>query len=888
MADKPFNVGELLESLSVVYLKAIGAKRGLPRASSLKKLELIAQLESTLYSEEWLSQLADGLEPRELRLLQEIKRKGGKMSGLAVRYRLMLRGAPNPYRVVSDLMKQGLLFPTPGRYNNSLNYWDKSGRRHYYDQDDEVWIPQPVLGRLPDREPLRVSFAPVDLPKDARRIAHTFSSIQTDLLLLFRYFHAQKAKPLKSGGVAAKDYKAVGAMLTGAKERGLDPLEWAQLLAGLAVAGKLIVPQGERFHVSDSSNSLLQRPRHEQAKLLLEAWCGQQTHNEFLDIPTLSRELYGNSLGPDIPQGQQLSDGRRTLTEILEQTPPGAWIPVNQLVVAVQEVDPEFLIPFQAALGSYHSYSSQRESPLYEGFFRAGAQDYATRRLRKMDNWDEVEGAYLRHVVETSLCWLGLVEVAKSKDEILYCLTPLAEEVFGHRTPESQTQQEECLVVQPNFEVVLYLDRCDVATRFGLDQIAEHLNSDKVGLYRLTRDSVYRALEHGWSLKKLTSFLEAHSTNPLPQAVAYSLNEWAQYRERIHVQAGVRLLVAESEEEMQQAVSVLPSASVRRLTPTAAVVTNRKAKDAAKALKNAGLEVIGFDYEQEAAGCAELTKDLQVKVKQRDYDWYLRGELAKFAELVADQGDPVVYRITPESLNRAVETYGSYENAEQALGRHVASPCPTEAIARLRGLRGLLKGVTLAPAFLLKAESDQQMDLWLSVKEICGHISSRPAPGIALVDPAYVEELRQALANLNIPAGEAALPRQKINATKSFHLAYSGYTQTRASDYAEPVAPAPPTRQTEESLRTPAPENVISPDESDLIAMIEQSIEQGDSLMIEYQTRNSPAPRWREVKPLHVWDEEDVYYMTAYCPEHDSERHFRLSRIQAVEIQDEP
>lgn len=97
-------------------------------------------------------------------------------------------------------------------------------------------------------------------------------------------------------------------------------------------------------------------------------------------------------------------------------------------------------------------------------------------------------------------------------------------------------------VVQPNFELVVYPAQLN-AEGMELLAAAEALRfDDHSASYRLSRESVYTALENGLSLESLLAGLEKYSAAPLPPGVRSTLQGWAARRERLVLHSGVTLL----------------------------------------------------------------------------------------------------------------------------------------------------------------------------------------------------------------------------------------------------------------------------------------------------------------------------------------------------------
>src|SRR4029077_13678334 len=95
---------------------------------------------------------------------------------------------------------------------------------------------------------------------------------------------------------------------------------------------------------------------------------------------------------------------------------------------------------------------------------------------------------------------------------------------------------ERCWVVQPNFDVVVYLDRASATHLAIIERTAPRQPSTgATALYHLTRDTVYAALESGITARTLCDTLRDASTYPLSDNVRQMLEEWAARRERLTV-----------------------------------------------------------------------------------------------------------------------------------------------------------------------------------------------------------------------------------------------------------------------------------------------------------------------------------------------------------------
>ena len=175
-------------------------------------------------------------------------------------------------------------------------------------------------------------------------------------------------------------------------------------------------------------------------------------------------------------------------------------------------------------------------------------QELAAWRQKLREEWLKRERLWLNHALTTWVYTLGLVELAvEGTTPVALRLTDLGRALLHphlaapDRCTPAETQT--AWVVQPNFEIVVYLDRATPQQLAFLERHAERIQAQQhVAQYRLTREAVYAALESGSTLEKLLTTLETTSGRPLPQNVAVNLREWAALREQMTIYRRAQLL----------------------------------------------------------------------------------------------------------------------------------------------------------------------------------------------------------------------------------------------------------------------------------------------------------------------------------------------------------
>jgi hypothetical protein len=156
-----------------------------------------------------------------------------------------------------------------------------------------------------------------------------------------------------------------------------------------------------------------------------------------------------------------------------------------------------------------------------------------------------------------TLVALGLVERARLGGDAsalhAFRLTNSGRAVFGapEVAPPKEPAERRCLVIQPNFDVVAYLEQADAHTAGILGRIAESdsAHSGPIQTFRLTQASVYQAEESGLSHAQIVDFLRRHGQPEPPANVLRSLEDWSGKRESMSLRSGLTILGFATAEE---------------------------------------------------------------------------------------------------------------------------------------------------------------------------------------------------------------------------------------------------------------------------------------------------------------------------------------------------
>jgi len=124
---------------------------------------------------------------------------------------------------------------------------------------------------------------------------------------------------------------------------------------------------------------------------------------------------------------------------------------------------------------------------------------------------------------------LGLIDLGydKSGRPVAMRLTSSGARLLGVERTGNGAVGAASVVVTPDFEVVLFPTGDDDELIHALDRFCVREKQDSLLHFRITQDSVVRALRGGLGLAELLGILETHARTPVPQNVAFSIKDWA-------------------------------------------------------------------------------------------------------------------------------------------------------------------------------------------------------------------------------------------------------------------------------------------------------------------------------------------------------------------------
>ncbi len=263
--------------------------------------------------------------------------------------------------------------------------------------------------------------------------------------------------------------------------------------------------------------------------------------------------------------GEQIDvvSARRALIEVLAECPADRWLSTESFLQAVKRRRPDLL-------RADADYSTWRVTDVSTGEALTGPS-----------SWDRVEGALVRHLLFTSLRWLGVVAVDGSAEQgdairITAQGAQLLAGGSGERVPEPPPG-DPLAHIADDLRIEIGL-RNSLYERWQLERFAQWERQDTQAHYRVSADSLWRGYNAGVEVTQVVRFLKRVSGDQLPDAALRELLSWGGRFGRVSLRE-MLLLQTDDERTMKQITSraELRALLGNALSPTTCLVERSKA-----------------------------------------------------------------------------------------------------------------------------------------------------------------------------------------------------------------------------------------------------------------------------------------------------------------------
>ncbi|MFI1205180.1 helicase-associated domain-containing protein [Streptomyces sp. NPDC020883] len=384
---------------------------------------------------------------------------------------------------------------------------------------------------------------------------------------------------LRAGGLSIRDLKRTAVALDTA-----EPL--AAFWLELAYAAGLIASDGEadeRYAATPAAEDWLQLPDHERWAALVAAWLpATRTPGVVGTADPKGRALA--ALGPHLDRSPAPEVRHRVLT-LLATLPPGTSVPEPALLARLR-----WERPLRAAAPAGRSPASPSPVPSSSPADDPDAPT-ATDDLRsRLAQWTLAEAELLGVTGRAALAAHGRALIGTDPNAAPPSTAP-APEAPGPEAPgptpltpaEATASAARAaallapLLPEPLDHVLLQADLTAVAPgplrrplAEALDVLADVESKGGATVYRFTPASVRRALDAGRSAAELQEFLTTHSRTPVPQPLAYLVDDVARKHGRLRIGAATAYVRCDDDALLSEILADRRAAALRlrRLAPT--------------------------------------------------------------------------------------------------------------------------------------------------------------------------------------------------------------------------------------------------------------------------------------------------------------------------------
>lgn len=353
--------------------------------------------------------------------------------------------------------------------------------------------------------------------------------------------------------------------------------------------------------------------------------------------------------------------------------------------------------------------------------------------------WKRSEEPWITMALSSWMYFLGLIEVGlENGNPAVVRLSELGHQVLHPQSaPVKSGTSGPAWMVQPDFEVMVYLDHVTPLQLSMLERLAERVQiQSHMARYRLTRESIYQALERGMLLDDMLSNLSEGAGIALPQNVVASLRDWGAQRDKFTLYRYARLLELPSQEIRDQ---MLQSAVVGTAIGERYILIKEENSSTRKFSK--------IDYNMSLPAALKVSEDGHVTIVRQTTDVLLRPMLDRWAEPQPDGS----WQFTPESV-ASVTKRGGASTLLTMLDERLTHTIPPMLAVTLRAWAGERIKTSLGRISVIQLEDARVTEAIRTSTRFTNYILGGIGATTLLVKQADLPRVRELLAASGIEA----------------------------------------------------------------------------------------------------------------------------------------
>lgn len=551
-----------------------------------------------------------------------------------------------------------------------------------------------------------------------------------------------------------------------------------------------------------------------------------------------------SAIDEHLPQGTL----RRTyhkvlLARLLASLQPDTWYAIDAFADLVRRADPNVLFNEER----WRAIASHTHDPT------------AAWRER---SWQTHEKRLIAWTFQSVLARLGMVEI--DNEGKLFRLTPVG--IFalgiGPAPAQVETANSDALVVQPDFEVIAYCDKCAPHVRRRLDTFCERVRGGVVSTYRLTKDSVYRGLKTGVTLDEFILMLQRHSRRVLPANVIDQISTWERKAASVMIYTGCKLVECMNAEAAEKLAT--QDTNTRRIGDRFVLMNEAPEEIESR-----------VDYATPDHRCLVQDDGLVLRAPWASSSLFVKRRLEEIGEVKVNADGDIVLTLKKEAMSGEVD-WGLHVAALDSL---VVEPLAPRYRTALRTWSGDANPPSVHTATLVRFDD----------ADICASV-------MQLQDLAQYVEGRLGLYTVALKSGALAPFKRSLKALglaidRNGVVLDDGAPEDWAVRWVESQRPPQPT--TEDAVKTVAAEKITSPEDDMVLPayspqimreIIQDAIQRRRTLLLRYKSTWSPKPSVRRVNPVSLDTVGPVPSLSGYCHRLGGARVFKIAQISGIRV----
>ena len=493
----------LLASYDLAFLRDIAELWGI-ELQAVERRTVLVELAKAMTSKDLFDEVFSSLPPSAVDALINLGTTGGRMPWQAFEHAY---GELRPMGPARRKREKPHRFPQ----NTAEKLWylglvGRAALRENQDLSEFAFIPDEFLDWLPESEQAKVEGTTVrQLPawssSKVTALPPHGDLVLDDICTLFAALRMELVDQLPR--LSAKD------------------ASYWQLLQTLVKTLNLLDETGQP---NENARVFLERPRGEALRWLVQSWAQCLEFDELCLVPQLHCE--GNWQHATIAP-------RRTILDRLGALPTDTWFKTQDLIDDIYQYQPDFL----RSGADYNTWIISSTDP-------------DARLLHGFEHWQDVEGQYIRFLIEEMLVDLGMVQTGQltnQPESQVFQIMPLFSKSLnpGEKLELPEENQPVLVGRDGKLEMTLLVPRI---ARYQLSRFAEwrSLRPDRF-VFQLTPASLQAAAEQGLELKHLRALLRKYGKPGIPPGLQKALTRWESHGVEARIEPLLVLRLAEPE-----------------------------------------------------------------------------------------------------------------------------------------------------------------------------------------------------------------------------------------------------------------------------------------------------------------------------------------------------